>query len=88
MLFASIPLIFFVSSGFLFSNNLSWLDFFKKKIVRLIIPYIVFCLFTIILRMVFAPFTHSGAPSYLEAFYRVITGGYYWFLYALFLIMA
>lgn len=79
--------IFFVASGFLFSNNLSWLDFFKKKIFRLMIPYIVFCLFTIILRMAFAPFTHSGAPSYSEAFYRVITGGYYWFLYALFLIM-
>ena len=79
--------IFFVASSFLFSDKGSWKDFMKKKVFRLMIPYSVFCLLTIILRLAFALFTHSGAPSLDEALYRLLTGGYYWFLYALFLIM-
>lgn len=79
--------IFFMASGFLFSHKGSWKDFIKKKVFRLMIPYTVFCLLTITLRFAFAPFTHSGAPSLGDALYRLLTGGYYWFLYALFLIM-
>ncbi|MCM1371572.1 MAG: acyltransferase family protein [Bacteroides sp.] len=80
--------IFFVASGFLFSTKDSWGVFLKKKNARLLIPYATFCFLTILLRFAFAPFTHSGAPSVSDAFIRLLTGGYYWFLYALFFIMA
>lgn len=79
--------IFFVASGFLYSTKDSWSVFLKKKSLRLLLPYVTFCLLTIILRFAFAPFTHSGAPSISDALLRLLTGGYYWFLYALFLIM-
>lgn len=79
--------IFFVASGFLFSTKDSWSVFLKKKGLRLLLPYVSFCIITILLRFVFAPFTHSGAPSVTDALIRLLTGGYYWFLYALFLIM-
>lgn len=79
--------IFFVASGFLFSIKDSWSVFLKKKGLRLLLPYVTFCILTILLRLAFAPCTHSGAPSLSDAFIRLLTGGYYWFLYALFLIM-
>lgn len=80
--------IFFMASGFLFSTNENWATFFKKKTKRLLIPYLVFCVLTIALRMIFSNVTHSGAPGPLEALLAIATGGYYWFLYALFIIMA
>lgn len=79
--------LFFVASGFLFSPKGTWADFFRKKGMRLLVPYVTFSILTISLRYAFAPFTNSGAPNLASSVLSVLTGGFYWFLYVLFIIM-
>ena len=78
--------LFFLASGFLFKMNGGG-DFWRKKLTRLLIPYIVFASLSILLRFAFAPFTRSGSPGLLNSVIALFTGGYYWFLYALLVIM-
>lgn len=77
--------LFFICSGFLFRDNISWLVFFKKKGKRLLIPLLFFGYVNVALRLAMAPFTrsHMGGVALLYP----ITGQLYWFLYSLFLIM-
>lgn len=84
--YAQMPL-FFIVSGLLFSLKTDWDLFLSKKLPRLIIPYMAFSIFAMGLKMVFSSYTHSGAPSIGEAIVRLFTGGNYWFLYALFVMM-
>lgn len=79
--------LFFVISGLLFSLKISWKVLLKKKLPRLMIPYVVFSLLTIGLRLTFSAYTNSRPPSIGEAIINLLTGGYYWFLYALLAIM-
>lgn len=79
--------LIFLVSGFLFTLKDNWSVFISKKIPRLVIPYISFGLLVISTKMLFAPFTHSGAPDLLTSLLNIVTGRSYWFLYALFLIM-
>lgn len=84
--YAQMPL-FFIVSGLLFSVKTDWNTMLKKKLPRLIIPYITFSIVASGLRMIFSAYTHSKAPSISEAVIRLITGEGYWFLYALFVMM-
>lgn len=79
--------LFFIVSGFLFSFNDDWTTFLTKKLSRLIIPYIVFGIVSTTLRILFSSFTHSGAPTLIEALFRILSGRTYWFLYVLFFIL-
>jgi len=80
--------MFFLISGVLFSVKGSWKDFFIKKIRRLMLPWLVFVILSIMLRTFAGAFTHSHVGSIPhELFLAVTTAKYYWFLYALFLMM-
>lgn len=79
--------LFFVASGFLFSATDGFGEFLQKKASRLVIPYLAFGLLTVILRMLFGAFTHSGAIDIGEGLTAIATGQYYWFLYTLLLLL-
>lgn len=79
--------MFFVASGFLFSELINWKDFFGKKVRRLLVPYVSFGAIVMLLHIVLAKYTISGTYSFKEAIIFLFTGGTYWFLYVLFLIM-
>lgn len=79
--------LFFMASGFLFSWRGSFSDFARNKVKRLLLPYLAFGFATLVLRICFGSVTHSGKIDIVSGLIKVATGGYYWFLYALFLIM-
>lgn len=80
--------MFFIVSGLLFSVNGSWKDFFNKKLKRLMLPWLVFVVLSITMRTIAGSFTHSHVESFShELFLALTTAKYYWFLYALFLMM-
>lgn len=79
--------LFFIASGFLFSYYDTWKSFLKKKAMRLVIPYLSFCFLSALLKIMFAPFTHSGVMSLYDSFLNILCGHTYWFLYVLFFIM-
>jgi len=80
--------MFFWISGMLFSVKDNWREFFEKKLKRLMLPWAIFTLFAILLRTVAGSFTHSQTGSFLHEIILAITSAkYYWFLYALFLMM-
>lgn len=83
---AQMPL-FFVASGFLFNLKERWNVIIYKKTFRILIPYLAFSIITLVLRTVFASYTNSGAPSITKVLISVLTGGYYWFLYGLMVMM-
>lgn len=79
--------LFFIASGFLFSYNDTWKSFLKKKTMRLVIPYLTFSLISLFVRILFAPFTHSGGRTLYDLFLNILCGHTYWFLYVLFFVM-
>lgn len=80
--------MFFLISGVLFSVKGSWKDFFSKKLKRLMLPWLVFVVLSIAMRAIAGTFTHSQISSIPnELFLALTTAKYYWFLYALFLMM-
>lgn len=81
----SMPL-FMMASGFLFSFRDTWTTFLRKKISRLLVPYLVFGLLTILLRTIGGSISR-GEVSIGRAFVGLLLGDYYWFLYALFIFM-
>lgn len=79
--------LFFIASGFLFQPDGRFCEFVRKKAFRLIVPYLAFGLLSVLLRMVFGAFTHSGAIRIEDGLAAIATGQYYWFLYTLLLLM-
>lgn len=84
--FAQMP-VFFLASGFLYNRFEPFNSFISKKSKRIILPFIVFSLISIALRIVAAPFSHSGRVPVAELFVDLLCGKIYWFLYALMIIM-
>ncbi len=79
--------LFFMASGFLFSWHGTFGDFAKNKVKRLLIPYLAFGITSLVLRICFNSITHSGELSIIQGIEKIVTGAFYWFLYALLLIM-
>lgn len=80
--------MFFIASGILFSSKGPWKDFFWKKTKRLMIPWLVFTIFALSLKLVFSKLTHSAPGNLLEELaLDIICGKSYWFLYALMVMM-
>ena len=61
--------------------------FIRKKMFRLVLPWIVFSVLSVLLRILFSSFTHGGDLDILSSLYEIVQGYYYWFLYALAIIM-
>jgi fucose 4-O-acetylase-like acetyltransferase len=78
--------LFFAVSGYCFSYNKNYVQFIKKKVVRLLFPYIIFSLPDLLLRA----FSHNlvnRTTSIQDGIKSILLyGGQYWFLYVLFLI--
>lgn len=79
--------LFFIASGFLFSRKENFKVFIRKKMLRLALPWLTFSILSVALRIIFSSFTHSGGINILDGLYDIIQGHYYWFLYALIVIM-
>lgn len=79
--------LFFIASGFLFSRKAGFGVFIRKKMFRLVLPWIVFSVLSVVLRISFSSFTHGGDLDILNSPYEILQGHYYWFLYALAIIM-
>lgn len=80
--------LFFLASGFLFSTKDDWALFAKKKVMRLLVPFIIFSIASQCLRYFASGFSHSGeAPGFVDAIIKIATGQTYWFLYSLLLVM-
>lgn len=81
--------IFFVASGLLFSVGQDWVTFLHKKTQRLLLPWLTFSILSILLRVVFSSITHGHIDNFFETFLmNIVCGNYFWFLYALFIMMA
>lgn len=78
--------MFFIVSGICYSSKNSFGEYINKKIRRLIIPYIFFCMMNILMRVMFPNLVNSrnGLSSYIIS--AILFGGGYWFLYVLFII--
>ena len=78
--------LFFMVSGYCFSYKGGYPSYIKKKILRILVPYLVFGLVDIVPRALFDTLYNRprnvGESLYNLAFY----GGAKWFLYSLFLI--
>ena len=79
--------MFFVASGFLFSESISWKNFLNKKLNRLLIPYVAYWAIVVLIHAFLSSYTFSGTYSLKESVISLFTGGTYWFLYVLLLIM-
>ena len=75
--------LFFVISGFVFSVK----DNFKEHVIRivrsLLIPYVVFNLFTIFLQQILPFFTVEGRSVAQQVKTMVLNGGNLWYIYVL-----
>lgn len=80
-----IPL-FFLVSGYCFSYRGEYIPYIKKKIARILIPYLVFNALDLIPRMTAGALVNR--PRGLgEGLYSIaVEGGAYWFLYSLFMV--
>lgn len=79
--------VFFIASGFLFKSAESWSDFLGKKFKRILLPYLVFNVVAIGLKVVAESFSRSGEEDVIAKLFSLTYGGGYWFLYALMVIM-
>lgn len=80
--------MFFWVSGLLLKESESWIDFLKKKIWRICIPWLVFTIASIILRIVASSITRGQVNGFFDEFkLALVNGKYYWFLYVLLLMM-
>lgn len=79
--------LFFVASGFLFSTRGGWASLIKKKSVRLLVPYLVFGILSILLRFVFGAIIRGGTTGLPILLLKLLNGEFYWFLYTLLLVM-
>lgn len=80
--------MFFIASGILFSVKDKWVTFLRKKVQRLLLPWFAFILLSLFLRYIFSTYTHGHVDNvFREIFLSILCGKYYWFLYALFVMM-
>lgn len=77
--------LFFCASGFLFSLKDSWPVFLRKKVKRILVPYIVFCCLDVSARHAFCSFTKSHKLE--NIFVVLFNGDHYWFLHTLFVLL-
>ena len=77
------PLFFFLS-GFCFSYRHDYKSFIKKKLDRLLIPYICFGLLDAVPRILLTKFVNRPLDPEAIIHKLIFLGGEYWFLYVLF----
>ncbi len=78
--------LFFIVSGFCFSYKEKYVSYIKKKIKRLVVPYIVFNILDMIPRFVLPQLVNRPKSISESILDMLIRGGEYWFLYTLFMI--
>lgn len=81
--------LFFIVSGFLYHHDDTPLKiFFKKKVSRLLLPYVFFASMDILLRFIFSSYTNNPDNNNLWiGIEKILTGRVYWFLFSLFSIL-
>lgn len=79
-------ILFFIVSGFCFSFQGNYLEYIRKRIFRLLIPYIVFNLADMLPRQLLPALVNRPANMMESITDMLFYGGEYWFLYTLFII--
>lgn len=85
--FMSPNALFFFASGFLFRHSDDTKKFLSKKTARLLIPMFFFAMISVTLRLVASNYTRSHIDNPIGAYCSIFVGKYYWFLYALFIML-
>lgn len=81
--------LFFVISGLCygFGSAVNYKNLIKKKAIRLVIPYCAFCLVVLASKLLLSSLVNRKVGSISEGLYSIVfQGGFYWFLYTLFII--
>lgn len=78
--------IFFIVSGFCFSYHGNYLEYFKKKASRILIPHLVFGALDILPRIIKNPLVNKQVDSREAVRSFILYGGSDWFLRSLFVI--
>lgn len=78
--------LFFFASGFLYRYYDNYFNYITKKVKRILMPYVIFCIAIILVRMMLPGFTVEEASTKEMLLSILLYGGTLWFLYVLFLI--
>lgn len=85
--------LFFVCSGFLMQMTDSHARgmfniraFVKNKTLRLLLPYFMFSIVSLVLRLAFSAFTRSSVDLDNTMYQILFEGKFFWFLYVLFIV--
>jgi len=83
-----VPLLFMISGlCYGFGSVISYKDFIKRKALRLIVPYCAFCLVVLVSKLLLSSLVNRKVDGISEGLYSIVfEGGFYWFLYTLFII--
>lgn len=81
--------MFFMVSGFLYHHDQTPIrEFFRKKVSRLLYPFLFFATVDVLLRYIFSSITYNPQNgNLLIGVWKIATGQVYWFLYSMFLIL-
>lgn len=83
----SVPMpLFFLASGYCFSYKGNYKEFIKAKILRILLPYVVFGLIDMIPRQLLSSLVNRPGNVWDSLKSMLLYGGQYWFLYTLFVI--
>jgi len=82
------PLFFMISGLYYgFSPVINYKDFIKEKAIRLLVPYCAFSLVVLVSKLLLSSLVNRNVGGISEGLYSIVLkGGFYWFLYALFII--
>ncbi|MDD3369950.1 MAG: acyltransferase family protein [Lachnospiraceae bacterium] len=86
--------LFFLVSGFCFSYHeeknghftSQYKQYLSKKVRRILIPYLIFCLADALTRILFPALVNRDKGFWLSVYDIIFGGGGYWFLYTLFML--
>lgn len=78
--------LFFIVSGFCFSYHYKYTDYLRKKVRRILIPYVFFNMLDIVPRAILGNFINRPRSISESIINVLLYGGEYWFLYTLFII--
>lgn len=78
--------IFFSVSGYCFSNKAGYFTHLQKKVVRILIPYLIFNIYEMVPRTLFPQLVNRDKSLYEWFVSMLLHGGGSWFLYTLFVL--
>ncbi|MBQ8167670.1 MAG: acyltransferase [Lachnospiraceae bacterium] len=76
--------LFFIIAGFCYKRCVNYFEYVNKRVKRILVPYVVFSVVSIILRNIFSVFTLSKSNIGEDVISILFYGADIWFLYVMF----